>query len=148
MFKFFEDKKALYSSMSRESKLFYKFCKLVYSTEELQITPTEKHQFEILRKQEAEDYNYRKKIFWPLYVSGLLLFDNQVVMPATRTNWGRGLYHLFLGLPFVGIVASGVVFYREKFPSHEYAFELCEKYNITLTSEEEQAENYELLIKD
>ena len=66
----------------------------------------------------------------------MLLFDNIVVIPATRTNFVRGTWNLLLGIPFVSIVTTGVVFYREKFESHDYAFELCDKYGIYLSEEE------------
>lgn len=43
--------------------LFFKFCKLVYSTHELDLSEDEKSKFESLREQERIDYETRKYYF-------------------------------------------------------------------------------------
>lgn len=107
---------------------FRNFCIGLYETQSLNIEPAEKAEFERLRVEENNDYEFRKKIFWPCYAFGLLLFDQIITMPASKSNKPRILYNTVLGIPFVGITCTGLIFYREKVASHEYALKLCEKY--------------------
>lgn len=133
---YFAQKAEQYRELVIQQKLFEKFCTSVFGSEEISLEPSELSYFQDLRKEEEKDFKWRRFTFWPLWVCGMLLFDNIVVIPATRTNFVRGTWNLFLGIPFVSIVTTGVVFYREKFESHEYAFGLCEKYGIYLSEEE------------
>lgn len=125
-----------YRELVIQQKLFEKFCISVFASEEITLEPSELSYFQDLREEEAKDFKWRRLTFWPLLVCGMLFFDSTIVLPVTRTNFVRGIWNLVLGIPFVTIVTSGVVFYREKFESHEYAFELCEKYGIHLSDEE------------
>jgi hypothetical protein len=124
---------------------FHQFCKSLYETKTLSISPEEKQEFEHLRLKENEDYNFRKKIFWPAWALGLLFFDQLFTIPSSKGNKIRIFTNLVLGVPFVSIAVSGLIFYREKIESHEYALSLCEKYNSCKDPSEEVNPNESIL---
>jgi len=107
---------------------FKNFCVGVYQTGSLKIEPEEKIEFEKLREVEDKDYGFRKKVYWPSWAAGLLVFDQIITMPSSKSNLMRMLFNMCIGAPFVGIAVTGLLFYREKVPSHEFALKLCEKY--------------------
>lgn len=61
-----------------------------------------------------------------------------MVMRITANNTARILWGLGMTLPLAGMIAGSLCFYRKEFPSHNYAFDLCDKYKITVTEEERQ----------
>ncbi|CAG9331151.1 unnamed protein product [Blepharisma stoltei] len=118
--------------------LFLKFCKELYTTQELELTKEEKKQFDSLREEERKEYEKRKFWFWPLFVSGTLYLDQVIIMKITKTNSQRLWWACVFCMPLSGIASLGVSFYKESFPSHNYAFELCEKYKISVNEDEKR----------
>lgn len=128
--RWFEEKKILMGELTEEQKMLENFFDQIYVKRETKLTDDELQLFEKLREDEAKDYKFRKFIWWPCYISGLLLFDHYMIMDITKTNFQRGFLNIVFGMPFVAIVMSGVVFYRKGFESHRYANELCQKYGL------------------
>ena len=124
----FENKKIQYESMKKSDEKFRNFCYQVFEDKTMTIEDSEKEHFYELSEIEHKDFEFRKRIFWPCCGLSLLLLDQFVTMPSTKGNKGRIVYNIIFGIPFVLVMCSGIIFYREKFESQEYAFTLCEKY--------------------
>ena len=118
---------------------FKQFCIGLYETQTISIEPQEKEEFEKLRAKEHDDYIFRKKVFWPAWALGLLFFDQLYTMPSSRGNKIRIFTNIVLGIPFVSIAITGLIFYRENIESHEYAITLCDKYKVCNEEVHEEA---------
>lgn len=136
---YIENHKEKLESSKLVQRKFKNFCVGLYETGSLKIEPEEKIEFERLRESEHKDYLFRKNVFWPSWAAGLLVFDQIITMPSSKSNTIRVLFNACIGAPFVGIAVTGLIFYREKVPSHEFALNLCEKYQACedVTSESE-----------
>lgn len=126
---FINRRRASYEELKQKEDKFRLFCTQTFDQKTLEINDAEKAHFYELREIESQDYQFRNKIFWPLWGLSLLLLDQIITMPSTKNNKTRILFNIIVGIPFVSVVVSGFVFYREKFESQEYAFSLCEKYD-------------------
>lgn len=126
--KYFENRKKEYEESKITEARFRRFCINVYENKSLSLEPSEKEHFESLREIELNDYNFRKKGFWPLWGLSFLLFDQIVTLPSSKSNKSRLLFNIMVGVPFVTASVMGIVFYREKIESQEYALSLCDKY--------------------
>jgi hypothetical protein len=122
------NKKKEFEAEKAHSERFKSFCSQVYETKKLELEKDELEHFEALREIEANDYNTRKKLFWPMWGLGILMFDQIITIPSSQRNRPRILFNIIIGIPFVSVVCSGLIFYRAKVESHEYAISLCEKY--------------------
>ena len=115
--------------MKKNQEKFERFCTLAFAKNTLILEESEKKHFQELREIEGEDYKFRKKIFWPIWGLSLLLLDQLITIPATKSNKSRIFFNIVAGIPFISIVCTGLIFYNKQFESHEYAMSLCEKYN-------------------
>lgn len=125
---YFENRKKEYEESKITEARFRRFCINVYENKSLSLEQTEKDHFESLREIELNDYNFRKKGFWPLWGLSFLLFDQIVTLPSSKSNKSRLFFNIMVGVPFVTASVMGIVFYREKIESQEYALGLCDKY--------------------
>ena len=122
--------------MRDETMAFKKFSIAVYGTKELVLTSEEKSKFEVLRKQEDEDYTWRTGVFWPLLFSGIVYVDTQIIIPYTKTTRSRIFFNFFFSFPILLIACHNIVFRNQKIESLTYAKELSKKYGISITDED------------
>ena len=125
---YFDRRNKYLEERKNDEVMLRRFCNSVYKNKSLVVEEGELEKFEEMRKNEANDYHFRKKLFWPLFGLSVLLFDQSYSLRTTSTNKPRIAINLLFGVPFSAIFWSGVVFYKESFESHKYAIMLCEKY--------------------
>jgi hypothetical protein len=131
------ERKALLDNLFNEKKIVSKVSSAMYDERNTGITSEERVQFETLREQEREDYVWRRNLFFPVWVAGILLVDTLYVIPQTKTNRGRFFVHLLVAVPLITIATTGAVFKQQKnFPSHDYAADLCKKYGLDLDEDD------------
>lgn len=120
-----DEKKALISNRFFKETLLKKFAEEIYVKKSIPITNEEQIKWEAMREEEQRDFRWRKLAFFPVWMAGIVGMDTAYVIPATNTNLQRGLVHLLIVMPLVSIFASGFVFKRANFESHDFALELC-----------------------